>query len=121
MSLDQDGDRDPEGLRFRAFLDPGTGRGVLSEGTFHISMYTIKRLSGGKVERHLASDWIYPTSEVHTIAKPGMLGEGYFLHLYWASKETAGKEIELVVEFEDPWGAKTRSGTKRLRVPKYAA
>ena len=29
LNLDRAADRDPEGVRFRVFLDPGTGRGVL--------------------------------------------------------------------------------------------
>jgi hypothetical protein len=48
-----------------------------------------------------------------------MLGEGYFVHLMWAEKDIAGHEIELITRFEDPEGRGARSGTKRLRVPKY--
>jgi hypothetical protein len=119
LNLDKAGDRDPEGIRYRIFLDPDTGRGVLREGTFHIELYRIDRVGPDQVERTLASDWHYPTSAVHRIAKPGMLGEGYFVHLVWAEKDIAGHEIELITWFEDPEGMKARSGTKRLRVPKY--
>jgi hypothetical protein len=119
LNLDKAGDQDPEGIRYRVFLDPGTGRGVLAEGTFHIQMYLIEKLPDGTISRPLASDWHYATSDVHTIAKTGMLGEGYWLFLMWASKDTAGKEIEMVTEFEDLSGYKVRSGTKRFRVPKY--
>ena len=120
LNLDRAGDRDPEGIRFRVFLDPGTGRGVLADGILHIEMYLIERLEDGKIKRSLASDWHYPTSEVHVIAKPGMLGEGYFPHLRWSLKDIAGKEVEFITEFEDHAGRRTRSSTKRLRVPKYA-
>lgn len=120
LNLDKAGDQDPEGIRYRVFLDPGTGRGVLAEGTFHVQMYMIDRLPDGTVRRPLASDWHYATSDVHTIAKPGMLGEGYWLFLMWATKDIAGKEIEMVTEFEDLSGNRVRSGTKRFRVPKYA-
>lgn len=119
LNLDKDGDRDPEGLRFRVFLDTGDGRGVLVDGTFRVEMYVVERQPDGELTRTLSSDWVYPSHAIHTIAKPGMLGEGYFLYLYWSNKSTAGKEIEIVVEFEDEAGNKVRSGTKRLRVPKY--
>ena len=119
LNLDAAGDRDPEGIRFRAFLDPGTGRGVLAEGTFHVDMYRIERVGSGEVTRSLISDWHYPTSAVPSIAKPGMLGPGYVLQLRWATKDVAGHEIELVTRFEDPFGNVVRAGTKRLRVPKY--
>jgi hypothetical protein len=119
LNLDKAGDRDPEGICYRVFLDPGTGRGVLAEGTFHIEMYQIDRSLEGELTRTLVSDWHYPTSAVHTIAEPGMLGEGYFLHLMWASKEIAGNEIEIITQFEDKAGRKVRSATKTWRVPKY--
>jgi len=119
LNLDQAGDQDPEGIRYRVFLDPGTGRGVLAEGTFHVQMYLIDKLPDGTIRRPLVSDWHYATSAVHTIAKVGMLGEGYWLFLRWATKDIAGKEIEIFTEFEDLAGKKVRSGTKRFRVPKY--
>jgi len=40
-NLDIAGDRDPEGIKFRAFLDPGTGKGVWLKGMFKIEMYMI--------------------------------------------------------------------------------
>ena len=121
LNLDKAGDQDPEGMRYRIYLDPktGAGKGVHRDGMFHIELYRIDRVGEGKVERTLASDWHYPTSAVHKIAKPGMLGEGYFVHLMWADKDIAGHEIEIITWFEDPEGKKARSGTKRLRVPKY--
>ncbi len=119
LNLDKAGDRDPEGIRYRVFLDPGTGRGVLADGTFHVEMYKIGRSPDGAMERTLVSDWHYPTSAFHTIAKPGMLGEGYFLHLRWATKDIAGNEIEIITQYEDATGRTARSATKRLRVPKY--
>ena len=119
LNLDKAGDRDPEGLRYRVFLDPGSGRGVLADGTFHVAMYLLERGTGGAAARTLVSDWHYPTADVHTIKKPGFLGDGYWLHLMWAKKDLAGKEIEIITEFEDVAGKKIRSGTKRFRVPKY--
>jgi hypothetical protein len=121
LNLDRAGDRNPEGIRYRVFLDPSESgaKGVLRDGTFHIEMYRIDRTPDGKVERTLVSDWHYATSEVPRIAKPGMLGEGYFLHLRWADKEVAGREIEIITVFEDMDGRKARSGTRRLKVPKY--
>jgi len=120
LSLDKAGDRDPEGLRYRVFLDTGTGRGILAKGVFHIQMYHIASTPQRGVERTLVSDWHYSTDQVHTIAKPGLMGDGYFVYLMWASKDIAGQEIEVVTEFEDTYGQRVRSGTKRLRVPKYA-
>ncbi len=120
LNLDREGDRDPEGIRYRVFLDPSTGRGVLAEGMFHVEMYRIDRPAVGELKRTLVSDWHYPTSAVHTIAKPGMLGEGYFLHLMWATKDIAGKEIQIITQFEDEKGHRVRSETKRFRVPKYS-
>lgn len=119
ISLDQEGDRDPEGLIYRVFLDPGTGKGVLAPGMFHIALYEIKRGPEGAIERTLASDWHYPTSRVPTIGEPGMLGEGYVLHLRWARKDIAGREIEIVTKYESPDGRIVQSDTKRMRVPKY--
>lgn len=119
LNLDDAGDRDPEGIWFRAYLDPGIGRGVLAEGTFHIEMYLIERLTGEQARRTLMSDWHYPSTSVAQIAKPGMLGEGYVFQLRWADKGVAGQEVEFVTRFEDAFGNVVRSGTKRLRVPKY--
>jgi len=121
LNLDTAGDRDPEGIWFRVFLDPGTGKGVAAEGTFHVELYVVDKDSEGKSTRTLASDWHYPSSEISRIGKPGMLGEGYVLQLRWAGKNIAGKEIELIVQFEDALGHVVRSGTKRLRVPKYSS
>lgn len=119
LNLDAAGDRDPEGIRYRVFLDAGAGKGVLADGNFKIEMYGLKRNAEGNLDRTLVSDWHYPTSRVHTIAKPGMLGEGYFLYLRWASKDIAGMEIELITTFEDAAGNTARSATKRFRIPKY--
>lgn len=121
LNLDRFADRDPEGIRYRVFLVPDTGLGVLREGMFHIEMYKIIKKSGKKTQRILTSDWHYPTSEIPTIARPGMLGDGYYLHLRWADKETAGSDIEIVTQFEAANGERVRSGTKRLHVPKYSS
>jgi hypothetical protein len=40
--------------------------------------------------------------------------------LVWATKDVAGHEVEIIVQYEDPKGNLSRSGTKRLRVPKYS-
>lgn len=120
LNLDAAGDCDPEGIRYRVFLDAGTGKGVLADGTFHIEMYQIDRVTNGELTRTLISDWHYPSSAVHTIAKPGWLGEGYFLHLRWRDKQVAGRDIEMITLFKTPDGNVARSATKRLRVPKYA-
>ena len=87
----------------------------------HVELYQIDHGEDGKIVRTLVSDWHYPTSDVHRIAKPGMLGDGYFLHLVWARKDIAGHEIDLVTQFEDTFGNVARSGAKRLRVPKYSS
>ncbi len=119
LNLDRAGDRDPEGIRFRVFLDLGTNETVLRDGMFHIEMYRIDRTAANQLERTLVSDWHYPTNQMPRIAKPGMLGPGYFFHLRWASKDIAGQEIELSTRFEDEFGRSARSETKRFRVPKY--
>ena len=120
LSLDAAGDRDPEGIRYRVFLDPGTGRGVLRDGTLHIEMYLLGRDADNHSTRTLASDWHYATAEFASIARPGALGEGYFLYLRWQSKDIAGRDIEIVTSFEDHDGRRVRSATKRFRVPKYS-
>ena len=124
LNLDARGDRDPEGIRFRAFLDPGTGRGALRDGSFHVEMYEV----GGGVEvdketpkARLVSDWHYDVKDIHTIAHPGILGNGYFLHLRWADKDIAGREVEFITRFEDRQGNVARAATKRFRVPKYSS
>ncbi len=121
LNLDRAGDRDPEGIRYRVFLDAGDARGVHRAGMFDIEMYLIGRDDQGEPTRTLVSDWHYPTSKVHTIAKPGKLGEGYFLYLRWARKDVAGHEIEIITKFKDEYGNTARSGTKRIPVPKYAS
>ncbi len=121
LNLDRAGDRDPEGIRYRVFLDAGDSRGVLRDGMFHIELYMIGRDDQGEPTRRLVSDWHYPTSKVHTIAKPGKLGEGYFLYLRWARKDVAGHEIEIITKFQDEYGNTARSGTKRIPVPKYTS
>ena len=120
INADAAGDRDPEGMRMRVFLDDGRGKGVLRDGTFHVEMYRITRVAGGSSERTLASDWHYPTSQFPTVAAK-ILGFGYHLHLRWATKEIAGREIEVVTQFEDVNGNLIRSATKRFRVPKYVS
>lgn len=120
LNLDSAGDRDPEGLQFRVFLDGGAGRGVHRDGILHIEMYGITRGEGGGMERQLVSDWHYATSEL-TPVRANILGDGYYLRLRWAAKNIAGIEVEIVARFESPDGTSVRSGTKRLRVPKYAS
>ncbi len=120
ISADAAGDRDPEGIRYRVFLDNGSARGVLHEGKFHIEMYLISRNENGELERTLVSDWHYPTSQFPRVSAR-ILGIGYHVRLRWAKKETAGNEVELVTAFEDPDGTISRGATKRLRVPKYSS
>jgi len=118
LSADAEGDRDPEGLRFRVFLDKGNNRGAYSDGTFHIDMYGISRDENGKKKRTLVSDWHYPTS-TFTRVRAKIMGDGYVISLRWASKEIAGTDIEIVTTFEDVAGRKTQASTRRLRVPNY--
>jgi hypothetical protein len=118
ISADAEGDRDPEGLRYRVFLDYGKNRGAFSDGTFHVEMYSIGRDENGNKKRELISDWHYPTSTFSQI-RARILGDGYLLTLRWASKDTAGRDVEVVTSFEAPDGRKSRASTKRLRVPKY--
>ncbi len=118
LNLDAAGDLDPEGIHFRVYLDPGSGLGVLRKGSFYVQLYVVERKPDGEVSRTLASDWRIPTKRVQPIRSP-ILGYGYHLKLRWARKSIAGREIEIVTTFEDPSGHVVRSGTKRLRVPKY--
>jgi len=120
LNLDRAGDRDPEGIRYRVFLDLGTNETVLREGTFHIELYRIDRTGERQIERTLVNDWRYPTTRMPRIAKPGLLGPGYFFHLRWSDKSIAGQEIEINTVYEDSYGRTARSATKRFRVPKYS-
>lgn len=120
LNLDAAGDRDPEGIHFRVFLDAGKGKGELRDGTLHVEMYRIDRESLDRIKRTLVSDWDLPTSGL-TRVKSKILGMGYHLRLRWAEKETAGHEIEVITHFRDPDGKAVRSGTKRLHVPKYTS
>ncbi len=120
LNLDAAGDRDPEGIHFRVFLDAGKGKGELRDGDLHVEMYRIDRESLDRIQRTLVSDWDLPTSGL-TQVKSKILGMGYHLRLRWAEKETAGHEIEVITHFRDPNGKAVRSGTKRLHVPKYTS
>ena len=119
VNADAAGDPDPEGVRYRVFLDPGDGKCVLRDGSFHIELYQITRTPTGETERTLVSDWNYPTSEFGTILSK-ILGKGYHIQLRWAKKDIAGHEVEMITQYIDPDGNTTRSATKRLRVPKYS-
>ncbi len=118
LNVDAAGDRDPEGIRYRVYLDVGKEKAELRDGTFRIVMYRIDRKSLDEIERKLVSDWEYPTSDF-TRVKSKILGMGYHLRLRWANKGIAGKEIEIITQFKDVDGTSIRSGTKRLRVPEY--
>jgi len=119
INADAQGDRDPEGIRYRVFLDDGKGKGVLRDGEFRIEMYEIGRdATSGQMKRTLVSDWVYGTDKFRTV-EAKVLGKGYHLALRWAKKGVVGREIELITLFEDPEGNIARSGTRRLRVPKY--
>lgn len=119
LNLDAYGDRDPEGLEYRVFLDAGTGRGVHRDGSFVIALYHIDRNADGQMERKLVSDWNYETSDFARIDSK-LLGEGYLVRLRWARKDIAGKEVEIITRFRNPDGTLISAGTKRLRVPKYS-
>ena len=119
INVDLTGDPDPEGIRYRVFLDPGTGKCVLRDGSFRIELYQIDRTESGEVQRTLVSDWNYPTSEFGTVVSK-ILGKGYHIQLRWAKKDIAGHEVELITQYIDPAGNVTRSATKRLRTPKYS-
>jgi hypothetical protein len=116
MNLDRAGDLDPEGIRYRVFLDPGTRRGVHRDGSLHIEMYQVEPGAEG-TSRKLVSDWRYAMSEFSPIQSK-VLGLGYHVRLRWAAKSIAGSEIEIVTRYEAPDGAVIAAGTKRLRVPK---
>lgn len=118
ISVDRAGDRDPEGIQFRVFLDAGSGKGVLRDGTFHVEMYQIRRHAPEGMKRVLVSDWHYPVTDVSTIHSV-ILGMGYHLKLRWAKKSLAGSDIEVLTRFEDTSGRSKRSSTKRFRIPKY--
>lgn len=120
ISADAAGDRDPEGIRYRVFLDDGSARGVLHEGKFHIEMYRIGKNEKGELERTLVSDWHYPVDEFQRVSAK-VLGMGYHLQLRWAKKSISGSEVEIITQFEDADGFITRGATKRLRVPKYTS
>ena len=121
LNADAQGDRDPEGIHYRVFLDCGDGgKGVLRDGKFHVEMYMIKRSGGKDVERELVSDWHYPTTQFSTVSA-NILGKGYHIQLRWARKDIAGHEIELLTMYEDPDGNAVRAATTRKRVPKYAS
>lgn len=119
LNLDSAGDRDPEGIHYRIFLDEGGGSGVFRNGVLRVEMYRIDRKSAGKIERTLVSDWEYPTSVVQRV-KSNILGSGYHMRLRWGPKELAGHEIEMTTQFKDIDGRIVRSATKRLHVPKYS-
>lgn len=118
LNLDAAGDEDPEGFRFRVFLDTGSGQGIHRDGKFYIQLYQIGRTPQGDLDRKLVSDWHLATEDIQPL-KSKMLGYGYHIMLRWATKSIAGHEVEVVTTFEDAYGRKVRSGTKRLRVPKY--
>lgn len=120
LSLDAQGDRDPEGIHYRAFLIGELRTGELRKGEFRIELYRIERGADGTIKRTLASDWILPTDRVPQV-RSQIFGMGYHLHLRWADKSLAGNEVELITDFRDPSGGVTRSGTKRLRVPNYSS
>lgn len=119
ISADVSGDRDPEGLQYRVFLNAGGNKGVLVDGTMHIEMYKIGKDEKGAQTRTLVSDWHYPTSDFTPVSAK-LTGLGYLVQLRWAKKNIAGSEVEIITQFEDPEGNITRGATKRLRVPKYS-
>ena len=119
LNLDAAGDRDPEGVWYYAYLSTGSDPGVHRNGTFKIEMYRLEYQADGTSKRTSERGWSYPTNEIDTIGKPGMMGQGYVLRLRWARKDTAGHDIELVTVFEDEHGRRARAATKSLRVPKY--
>ena len=119
LNQDKAGDRDPEGIQFRVFLDAGSGKGVLRDGTFHVEMYQIRRHAPEGMKRVLVSDWHYPVTDMTAIHSV-ILGMGYHLKLRWAKKSLAGSDIEVLTRFEDTAGRSKRSSTKRFRIPKYA-
>lgn len=120
LSTDVAGDRDPEGIQYRIFLNAGGDKGVAREGTIHIELYRIARDAKGGQTRDLVSDWHYPTSQFSQVSA-SLMGVGYHVQLQWARKDIAGNEVEIVTQFEDLEGNITRGATKRLRVPKYSS
>ena len=120
LNMDAAGDRDPEGIQYRVFLLPETHKGVRRDGMFHIEMYRIDRKSPSEIERTLVSDWHYPTTALQPVESK-VLGMGYHVRLRWATKDIAGREVELITQYEDAGGNVVRSGTKRLRVPEYTS
>ncbi len=122
VSADKAGDRDPEGIHYRVFLQPvskdGFSKSVLQDGELYIEMYRIDRERDGTTTRVLVSDWRYPTSTFQPL-RSKVLGMGYHIWLRWAKKSLAGKDVEFVTWFEDSYGKKVRSSTKRFLVPSY--
>ncbi len=120
VNNDSRGDRDPEGVRFRAYLKAGQGRSVVREGMFQIDIYRYTPTVDGKLERTLIGDYRYPSTMFSRI-DGGLLGPGYLIQLNWGPKDTPGHEIEIVTTFQDDYGNTARAETKRLRVPKFTS
>jgi hypothetical protein len=120
LNADSAADRDPEGVRYKVFLDTGGDRARYVDGTFHIEIYQLDPRPEGGYDRALISDYHYPASTFVPV-RANILGDGYHLKLHWAKKDVAGHEIEIITTFEDADGNKARSDTKRLRVPKYVS
>ena len=120
LNLDVAGDSDPEGVHFRVFLDAGDNKGVHRDGTLRVEMYHVDRVAPGAIQRTLVSDWEWPTSRFQPI-RSKVLCMGYHVRLVWAKKSIAGREVELITQYSDTDGNTVRSGTKRLRVPKYSS
>jgi hypothetical protein len=120
INNDTKGDRDPEGVRFRAYLKAGQGKSVVRDGTFQIDIYRFTFLADGTYDRSLIGDYRYPSDKFSRI-DGGLLGPGYLIQLNWGPKDTPGHEIEIVTTFEDEFGNVARGETKRLRVPKFAS
>ncbi|MHC5110941.1 MAG: hypothetical protein ACYTHJ_13810 [Planctomycetota bacterium] len=112
-----DGDTLPDSIRYRVFLDTGDNVGIMRSGKFHIELYKLERYRDGTVKRKLICEWDRLSSEMNTIAKPGLLGEGFVFQLWTGTNDISGKEIEISTVFEDEYGRKARSVTRHVASP----
>ncbi|MHC4611082.1 MAG: hypothetical protein ACYS7M_12125 [Planctomycetota bacterium] len=112
------GDPNPAGVRFNLFLaSRETGKGVLADGMVRATLHRKDLAEDGSVQRTEVCNWTQDLRDVPRTKKETALGWGYQPRLYWGEVDVAGKEVEVVVWYEDLSGRPVYAQAKSLKVP----
>lgn len=112
------GDPNPGGLKFNLFLvSKKTNKGVLADGLLQVRMHAKEPAPDGMLHRKEVCAWTQDLNDVPHTTREFAVGWGYQPQLCWGDADVAGREVEIVIWYEDRTGRRVYAQTKSLKAP----